>query len=89
MTGTPGSEDGGLRPSEFAGVGLQFAILIIGGLYLGQWLDGRFGTAPVLFFVGVFGGAALGIYSMYRKLKAAQAREEAAKARRVGTPGER
>jgi F0F1-type ATP synthase assembly protein I len=87
MTGTPEGNDEGLRPSEFAGVGLQLAVCIIGGLYLGQWLDRRFSTAPWMLFIGVFGGAALGIYSMYRKLMAAQAREEAAKARRKSGSG--
>ena len=86
MTGTPSEDGGGVSASEFAGVGLQLAVCIIGGLYLGQWLDRRFGTAPLMLFIGVFGGAAAGFYSMYRKLMAAQAREEAAKAARRNEP---
>ena len=80
MTGSSERETGGSSASEFAGVGLQLAACIIGGLYLGQYLDRRFGTAPWLLFTGVFGGFCLGFYSMYRKLMAAQAREDAAKA---------
>jgi ATP synthase protein I len=88
MTGTPSRNDGGgVTAGDFAGVGLQLAICIIGGLYLGQWLDRKFGTAPWLLFVGVFGGFAAGFYSMYRKLMAAQAREDAAKAARRDKPG--
>jgi len=69
--------------SRFAGVGLQFAVSIIVFLYLGQWLDRRLGTAPWFLLVGVFLGAGASFYSMYRKLMAAQARDEAAqKARR-------
>jgi ATP synthase protein I len=79
-----GSNDG---PSgaEFAGIGLQFVIAMLGGLYAGQWLDGKLGTAPWLLIVGVFSGAGLSFYSMYRKLMAAQAKDdEARKARREG-----
>ena len=82
MTGTPSGNDGGVTASDFAGVGLQLAICIIGGLYLGQWADRKLGTAPWMLFIGVFGGAAAGVYSMYRKLMAAQAREDAARAAR-------
>jgi ATP synthase protein I len=78
---------GGPSASEFAGVGLQFALSIILFLYLGQWLDRKLGTGPWLLIVGVFLGAGLGFYSMYRKLMAAQAREDAArKAQRDGSP---
>lgn len=77
----------GASASEFAGVGLQFALSIIGGLYLGQWLDRKLGSAPWFLIIGVFLGAGLSFYSMYRKLMAAQARDDAArKARREGRP---
>ena len=94
MNGSPGGgpagappgkpqDDEGFSASEFAGVGLQFAVSILVFLYLGQWLDRKLGTAPWLLIGGVFLGAGASFYSMYRKLMAAQAREEAArKARR-------
>ena len=73
--------------SRFAGVGLQFALSIIVFLYAGQWLDRKLGTAPWLLLAGVFVGGAGSFYSMYRKLMAAQARDEAIrKAKREGTP---
>jgi F0F1-type ATP synthase assembly protein I len=96
MNGSPGAGPGSSPPgkrqqeegfsvSEFAGVGFQFAFSIILFLYAGQWLDRKLGTAPWLLIVGVFLGAGLAFYSMYRKLMAAQARDEAArKARREG-----
>jgi ATP synthase protein I len=93
--GTPGGSDApkgadadggaGTSPGEFAGLGLAFAICTVGGLYLGQWLDRKLGTAPWMLLIGVFVGAGGSFYSMYRKLMAAQAREEAARAaRRAG-----
>ena len=84
--GGKGAEEG-LSASQFAGVGLQFALSIIVFLYLGQWLDRKLGTAPWFLIIGVFVGAGGSFYSMYRKLMAANAREEAArKARREGQP---
>jgi len=88
-SGPPGGKgtDEGPSVAEFAGVGLQFAASILVFLYLGQWLDRKLGTAPWLLILGVFLGAGASFYSMYRKLMAANAREEAArKARREGNP---
>ncbi|HUO51581.1 MAG TPA: AtpZ/AtpI family protein [Gemmatimonadaceae bacterium] len=62
--GDPGMHSG----MEFAGVGLQFAAAILLFLYVGKWVDGKLGTAPLFLIVGVFVGAGGGFYSMYRKL---------------------
>ena len=81
------SSAGGPSGGEFAGIGLQFAVSILGGLYAGQWVDTKLGSAPWFLIIGVFLGAGLSFYSMYRKLMAAQAREDAARqARRDGLP---
>ena len=98
MTGKPGASQGGdSRPPEdpepgtsagqYAGHGMTFVIAILGGLYLGQWLDGKLGTAPWLLIAGVFTGAGASFYSMYSKLMAAQAREDAARAARRARQG--
>lgn len=79
--GPPGNghPEEGFSVSEFAGVGIQFAVSILVFLYVGQWLDRKLGTAPWLLIIGVFLGAGASFYSMYRKLMAAQARDEAAR----------
>jgi F0F1-type ATP synthase assembly protein I len=64
---------------EYAGLGFQFAASIIAFVFLGQWLDRKLGTEPWLLMAGVFVGAGASFYAMYRKLMAAQAREEAAR----------
>ncbi len=64
---------------KYAGAGLQFAVSIVVFLYLGQWIDGRLGTAPWGMIVGVFTGAGAAFYSMYRKLMADLEREERAR----------
>ena len=60
---------------RYAGVGLQFAISILLFLYVGQWLDERFGTKPLFLYLGVFTGAGAAFYSMYRSLMANERRE--------------
>ena len=71
--------DEGSSVAGLAGVGLQFVITLLVFLYVGQWLDRKLGTAPWLLLVGVFVGAGASFYSMYRKLMAAQARDDAAR----------
>ncbi len=81
-----GDSEGGTSAGQVAGHGMTFVVAILAGLYLGQWLDRKLGTAPWLMIVGVFAGAGASFYSMYSKLMAAQARSDAARAaRRAGT----
>jgi hypothetical protein len=49
-------EPGEVSPWALAGLGLQFAVALVGFGYLGQYLDARFGTAPF----GLLGGVLLG-----------------------------
>jgi F0F1-type ATP synthase assembly protein I len=58
----------GISGSEFAGVGLQFAVTIVVFAFAGIWLDKRLGTSPWLLIVTVLGGSALGFWSMYRRV---------------------
>ena len=86
-SGPPGGKepDEGTSITQFAGVGLQFALSILVFVYAGQWLDRKLGTAPWMLMLGVFLGAGASFYSMYRKLTAAQRRDDAArKAQRDG-----
>jgi ATP synthase protein I len=81
--GLPRTDRDGPSIGSYAGHGLTFAISIIVFLYLGQWLDRRLGTGPWLMMLLMFVGAGAAFYSMYRKLMAAQERDEAErKARR-------
>jgi F0F1-type ATP synthase assembly protein I len=54
--------------SKFAGMGVQFVVVILLFLFAGKWLDTRLGTAPWLLILGVFGGAGASMYAMYRKV---------------------
>lgn len=83
--GSPPPAEAGGSAGQYAGLGIQMAISIIVFLYLGQWLDRRLGTRWFV-VLGVLVGAAASFYSMYRKLTAAQAREEAARTARRPPP---
>jgi Putative F0F1-ATPase subunit (ATPase_gene1). len=63
--------------ASFAGLGIQLAVSILLFLYVGQWLDKKFGTDPLLLILGVFTGAGLGFYNMYHVLTAAQRKDRA------------
>jgi F0F1-type ATP synthase assembly protein I len=76
-----GPPKGGLSGADFAGVGLQFAAAIIVFLFAGQWLDKKVGTEALFTVVGVFVGAAGAFYNMYRKITAAQKRDDEARKR--------
>ena len=93
MTGTPKDPGpnadrarlpatGGTSADEFSGLAFQFAISVIVFAFVGQWADRKLGTAPWLLIIGVFAGAGLSFYNMYRKLLAVQARDDAARAAR-------
>jgi ATP synthase protein I len=71
----------GLSGADFAGVGIQFAVAIIAFLFAGQWLDDRIGTKPVFTIAGVFLGAGAAFYNMYRKITAAQKKDDEARGR--------
>lgn len=56
--------------SEFAGIGLQFAVVLVVFALAGVWLDRKLGTSPVLVIVLVLGGSGLGFWSMVRQVNA-------------------
>jgi F0F1-type ATP synthase assembly protein I len=75
----PGASGEGPGAGAYAGFGMQFVVALLLFLYLGQWVDRRFGTSPVFLLIGIFVGAGGSFYAMYRKLMAAQAREDEAR----------
>ena len=77
-----------LPGADFAGVGIQFAVSIIVFLFVGQWLDKRVGTNGLFTIAGVFIGGGAAFYNMYRKIAAAQRRDDADRqARQQGSDG--
>ncbi len=70
------SPNKGLSGADFAGMGMQFAVAIIVFVFAGQWLDNRLGFNGLFTVVGVFVGAAAAFYNMYRKITAAQKKDD-------------
>jgi|SRR5688572_10471711 hypothetical protein len=58
----------GMSGSEFAGVGLQFAITLVVFTLAGVWLDRRLGTSPWLLILLALGGSGLAFWGMYRRM---------------------
>ena len=52
----------------YTDVGIRFAVTIIIFLFLGYWIDNRFGSKPVFIVLFVFLGASAGFYNLYRVL---------------------
>lgn len=50
----------------YLGLGLQLATIILVFFLVGKWLDGLFGTSPILMVVGGFMGAIVGLYSFLK-----------------------
>lgn len=72
------------------GVGFALGIWVAGGALLGNYLDGRLDTRPVLTLVFLTLGLVLGCYDAYRRLRQVTddlaAKDRAAKSRRKGEP---
>jgi len=70
------STKGDLSGADFAGVGIQFAAAIVLFLFAGQWVDEKLGTGGLFTIIGVFVGGGAAFYNMYRKISAAQRRDD-------------
>lgn len=55
--------------STLAGLGLANAFSVAIGLFLGHYLDGRFGTAPVLVLTGLASGLTLGAVGSFLEIR--------------------
>jgi ATP synthase protein I len=44
-------------------LGVEIAAFIVGGVYLGRYLDHQFHTEPVWLIIGIFSGMIIGIAS--------------------------
>ncbi len=75
-----------LSGNDFAGAGIQFAASLVLFIFLGSWLDKRYGTSPLFILIGALVGGGGSFYSLYRKISSVQKAddEERRKARERG-----
>jgi F0F1-type ATP synthase assembly protein I len=53
---------------RFAGVGFYISACIVGGIFLGFWLDKTFNTAPILLLVFLILGLIAAFWGIYQML---------------------
>jgi ATP synthase protein I len=63
------------RYLRFSSVGLELGIAVLVGLFVGQWLDRRFGTEPWLLLLCLGFGMVAGFRSVFRLLRDLNARD--------------
>ncbi len=77
----------------YGSVGLEFALCVLLGLWVGQWVDGKLGTGPWVALSGLLLGVVAGYRSIWRALKQAtreaERQEEADKKARKNYHDER
>lgn len=56
---------------SYGTVGLEVVLSVVVGLFLGSWLDGRFGTGPWLTVAGIVYGVAAAARALYRAARRA------------------
>jgi F0F1-type ATP synthase assembly protein I len=70
---------------SFGTIGLEIVLSILLGLFIGRWLDGKLGTAPLMTVIWFFFGLAAAGRSLWRSVKQMQA-EAAREEREQGNP---
>ena len=65
----PGADRSSFSFMSLAGLGLVNACSVALGLVLGSYLDGRFGTAPVLVLTGLTIGLTLGAVGSFLEIR--------------------
>ncbi len=53
----------------YGAVGIQLALSVVAGWFLGDWLDGKWGTRPWLGLTGLALGFIGGLYNLIRILR--------------------
>jgi F0F1-type ATP synthase assembly protein I len=51
-------------------IGVDMAVCVIAGVWIGKYMDGLFGTKPWLLLAGLLVGLGVGLYSVYRLIRA-------------------
>lgn len=69
VPGPPVSGRPALSLSTLVGLGLANACSLAAGLLLGHYLDGQFGTAPLLVLLGIASGLVLGAVGSFLEIR--------------------
>ena len=69
------------QAGHYLGLGMQFAVAILLGLWGGWWLDNRLSVSPLFLLLGALLGGATGFYALYRAMVDEQEKERQRKRR--------
>lgn len=47
-------------------IGISMIVPIIGGVYIGRWLDSRFNTQPIFLFVSIVTGVIVAFMNLFK-----------------------
>lgn len=50
-------------------IGVELAVCVLLGVWIGRWLDGRMNTDPLFLLIGIFVGMAIGIWAVIQLIK--------------------
>jgi ATP synthase protein I len=53
---------------RLAGVGFYIGFCIVGGVFSGLWLDGKFDTQPIFLIIGLILGLILAFWGVFQML---------------------
>ncbi len=70
-----------VSPWALAGLGTQFLVALLVFVYAGNWMDRRFGTAPLCLLLGVFLGGGGTFFLSVKRLTASTATTPSSKVR--------
>jgi ATP synthase protein I len=51
-------------------IGVDMAVCVVAGVWLGKYIDRLFATAPWFLLIGLLVGLGAGVYSVYRIIRA-------------------
>jgi F0F1-type ATP synthase assembly protein I len=69
------------QAGHYLGLGMQFAVAILLGLWGGWWLDSKLSVSPLFLLLGALLGGAAGFYALYRAMVEEQEKERQRKRR--------
>jgi F0F1-type ATP synthase assembly protein I len=62
--------------TRVAGLVLPMTVTVVGGFFLGGWLDKRLGTSPLLLLALGLGGLLIGFWRMNTELQKARSKDD-------------
>lgn len=63
------------QAASYLGLGVEFVVSLLVGLFAGRWLDGKLGTHPWLMLVGILLGTVAGFVNFFQRVMQLQKKQ--------------